>query len=187
MPVAGVYIGATYRNNDENDGELHTHHCGIERGAFANSDDKNGCDDGRDNQSGKIDDGTRGVERARCRIKIERSIREHERQLEAEDSDEILKVVRPAMRNGRGPNRVLQNQVPSHDPRQQLAKGCVGIRICGTGHRHHRCEFGITERRKNTGQPGNHEREHQRRPGLVVCGNAGQYEDAGTDNGADTQ
>ena len=107
--------------------------------------------------------------------------------LHAEECEEVLEVVRPAVRDGRRGDGVLEDEVPADDPRDQLAERGVGVGIGRAGDRHHRGELGVAERREHAGQAGDHERQHQRRTGAIVGRDAGQHEDAGADDGADAE
>src|SRR5579883_826519 len=47
-------------------------------------------------------------------------------------------------------DRILQNQVPPYDPRNQLAHSCVGIGIGTSRDWNHRSQFGITNASERT-------------------------------------
>ena len=120
-------------------------------------------------------------------IVIERRVRKNVRQLHAEDGQEVLKVVRPAVRHGGRRHRVLQNQVPADDPREQLAQRGIGVGVGRSRHRHHGRKLRIAQRRENAGHARYHEREHQRRAGAIVRGNPHQNENARADDRAHAQ
>src|SRR5579864_5920583 len=82
---------------------------------------------------------------------------------------------------------VLQNQVPAHDPREQLTQRGVRIGVGRSRHGHHRSELRVTQGSEKTGQAGNDEGEHQRGAGQIVRRDARQDEDAGADDGADAE
>ena len=88
------------------------------------------------------------------------------------------------MRDRRGPNRVLEHQVPANDPGEDFAEGGVSVGIRRAGHRHHGSKLRITKRGKHTGNSRYHKGEHQRRTGAVMGRFAGKDENAGADNRA---
>ena len=104
------------------------------------------------------------------------------RQLDVEDGQKILKVVRPAVRDGGGRHRVLENQIPADDPRKELAQGGISVGVGRSRHRHHGRELRVAQRRENAGHAGDHERQHQRRAGAIVRGNPHQNENARADD-----
>ncbi len=100
---------------------------------------------------------------------------------------DALEVARPAGGDGGAADRVFEDQVPADDPGEQLAQGRVGVGVGRAGHRHHRGELGVAERREDAGDAGDDVGEHQRRAGDVVGRRAGGDEDAGADDGADAE
>ena len=88
------------------------------------------------------------------------------------------------MGDGGRDHGVLQHQVPTDDPREQLAHGGVRVGVGRARHRHHRRELRVAQRREDAGDPGHHEREDERRAGLVVGRLAGEDEDPRADDGA---
>ena len=138
--------------------------------------------------AGRSSDGAGGDELARApgRSRTGACVRAV-RQVEAEDADEVLEVVRPAVRDGRRAHGVLEHQVPADDPGEQLAQRGVGVGVGRAGHRDHRGELRVAQRGEDAGDAGDHEGEDQRRAGLVVRGHAGEHEDAGADDRADAQ
>ena len=122
------------------------------------------------------------VRRPVDQIVIERRVREGVRQSDVEEGKKILKVMGPAVRNGGRGHRVLENQIPSDDPREQLAQGRVGVRVCRSRHGHHGRELRITQSRENARDSGHNEREHQCGPGKIVRRNPCQHEDACADD-----
>src|SRR5206468_5499561 len=54
----------------------------------------------------------------------------------------------PAHRHSHIANRIFQNEVPTNDPRHNLAQRRVGIRVGGSRDRNHRRELGVTKRSK---------------------------------------
>ena len=96
--------------------------------------------------------------------------------------NEFLKVRRPAVGDRGRADGVFQNQVPANDPSEQFTQGGVGIRIRRARDRHHRSKLRVAERRKDTRNPRQHKREHQRRSGAVMGRDPGQDEDTGANN-----
>ena len=107
--------------------------------------------------------------------------------MDAELREHALEVARPAVRDGRRSDRVLEDQIPADDPGEQLAERRVGVGVGRSGHRHHRRELRVAQRGEDAGHAGHDVREHQRRSGDVARGGAGRDEDAGADDRADAQ
>jgi hypothetical protein len=109
------------------------------------------------------------------------------RQIYSETLEQNRQVSRPAGRDGGGPDRILEDQVPSDDPRDQLAHRHVGIRIRAAGHRDHRGELRIAERSHRAGKSRYDERDDDRGSCVFCGGDAGQHENSRTDDRADSQ
>ncbi len=101
--------------------------------------------------------------------------------------EQLEQVVRPADGHGRRADRVLDDQVPANDPGDELAEGRVGIRVGAAGDGNHARQLGIAESGQTAAEPGEKERDNQRRPGVVVGGLAGEDEDPRADRGADAE
>ena len=98
-----------------------------------------------------------------------------------------VQVGRPADRDGRGADDELEREVPADDERDQLAERRVGERVRAARDRHHGGELGVAERGERADDAGQHERQHDRGPGLGGRGVAGEHEDAGADDDADAE
>ncbi len=92
--------------------------------------------------------------------------------LQPEFRHHALEIARPAVRDGRRPDGVLEDEVPTDDPGEQFAER--GVRICvgGACHGHHRRKLGIAQRREDTGDARHDVRQHERGSGHVVGGRA---------------
>ncbi len=106
---------------------------------------------------------------------------------DAEAGEQALHVAAPANRHRHRADGVLENQVPADHPGDQLAQRGVGIGVGAAGDRDHRRELGVAQRRERARQARREVRHGDRRAGLVGRGGAGQHEDAGADDGSDTQ
>jgi len=84
-------------------------------------------------------------------------------------------------------DRVFENQVPADDPGEEFAEGGVAISIGAASHWHERGEFAVAQRGEDGGQPGERERKHHRRTGILGRDGSGEHKDAGADNGPDAQ
>ena len=85
------------------------------------------------------------------------------------------------------PEGQLEDQVPADDPGDELAEAGVGERVRRAGHRHRARELRVAERGQRTGDAGEHERQRDRRSGLLPGRLTGQHEDAGADDDADAE
>ncbi len=75
-------------------------------------------------------------------------------------------------------HRIFQNEIPSDDPSEHLAKRRVSICIGGAGDGSHGGELGIAERGEDTCGAAHEKRNHKGGPGLVVCDGAHYDENA---------
>src|SRR5215469_1764263 len=91
------------------------------------------------------------------------------------------------MSNGCGADRVFKYKVPADDPRDQLSERSVCVSVGGTCNRHHRGEFRIAQRGKDTGESRDHVRQYQRRPCGIMGGDSGGHKDAGPYRGSDAE
>src|SRR5215471_6597707 len=100
---------------------------------------------------------------------------------------QLLEMRRPAMRDHARGDGVLEDKIPSDDPRKELAER--GVRICvrRPGHRRHRRELRVAERREHARKPRDDERQDQCRARFVVRGLSREDEDAGADDSADAE
>ncbi|KAG1393892.1 hypothetical protein G6F59_014274 [Rhizopus arrhizus] len=73
------------------------------------------------------------------------------------------------------------------EPGRELAEGGIGIGVGAAGHRHHRGELGVGQCAEGAADGGQHERQHDRRAGVVGGGLAGDDEDAAADHRADAE
>jgi hypothetical protein len=96
-------------------------------------------------------------------------------------------VAGPADRDGGRAERIFEDQIPPDHPGDELAERGVGVGVGGTGDRHRRGELGIAQGREHARQARQHHGEDDRGTGVGCRGLAGQNEDAGADDGADTQ
>src|SRR2546426_1655167 len=92
----------------------------------------------------------------------------------------------------RSAHRVLEDQVPADDPRDQLAERGVGIRVGAPRDGDHRREFGVGDRRECAGHPGEENGHHDRWAGADVSGIPRDRgpdcgEDPGPDDRADAE
>src|SRR5262249_51610235 len=107
--------------------------------------------------------------------------------VQAEDAEEVLEVMRPAVRDRRGADGVLQDQIPADDPGEDLAERRVRVDVRRAGDRDHRGELRVAERGEDAGRARHEEGDDDGRAGDVVRGDAREHEDAGADDGADAE
>ena len=96
-------------------------------------------------------------------------------------------IATPAGSNRRGTEGVLQDQIPSDNPGEDLSQGGVSVGIRGAANRNQGGELCIAESREGAPGTGQHEGKHDCGSGILSGGGARQHEDAGSDNGADSQ
>ncbi len=111
---------------------------------------------------------------------------QRDRQMKPQPLDDHAEVTGPSDRHRRRADRVFEHQVPSDDPAHQLAHRGVGVRIGASGHRDHRGELRIAQRRHRARGPGQHERRDQSWSRLARA-DAGHHENSGADDRADSE
>ena len=107
--------------------------------------------------------------------------------MDAERVHQADEVARPADRDGRGGEQVLEQQVPADEPADEGAEGGEGVGVGAAGGRDHRGQLGVTERGEPGDDAGEDEGDQHRRPGVVGGGVAGDDEDAGADDAGDAE
>ena len=114
------------------------------------------------------------------------------------DSSDV-EVAAPGDRDRDVADRVLEDQIPADDPRDELAERRVRVRVGAAGLRNHRGELGVAERRRARRRtPSRMNDRMSAGPGAVADdlaarqhfagrGRADRREDAGADDRADRQ
>src|SRR6188472_830571 len=91
---------------------------------------------------------------------FKRRMRPLVRYLHPEPLEDPIRVLAPGDGNGCRGYSILEDQVPSDDPRDQLAHGGVGICVGASGKRNHGGKFGVTETGECAAESGNDEGEN---------------------------
>ena len=177
-PVLGLHELEAGEQEEEHGGQLDRDHGRVEARALADADHQQGGDRQHDQHRGEVDHRAGHGARGRAHPG---------RQVPAEAGQDALEVAAPADRDGHGPDRVLEDQVPADRPRDDLAERRVGVGVGAAGDRDHRRELGVAESREGAGEPGRHVGDRDRGPRLVRGGGAGEHEDAGADDRADAE
>ena len=187
MPIAGMDIAHSGEDEEHDHRDLEGDDDGVRPRGLADTDIAQDGDRGDDEHRGNVQPGARGYDGIGAGAAIERGLRQRGRQMQAELRQQTRHVARPPDRDGSDRKGVLQNQVPADEPGKDLAERgmCVGVRA--PRHRNHRGELRVTECHERAAAAGDDEREHQRRAGLVGRGGARQHENAGPDDGADSE
>ena len=58
------------------------------------------------------------------------------------------------MRDAGRADAVLKQQIPTDDPSEKFAQGCIGVGVSRARHRDHGGEFGVAKRGKSAGGAG---------------------------------
>ena len=117
----------------------------------------------------------------------QRRLRVGQRKLEPELREERSEISGPTHRHSRSAEQILEDQVPSDDPRDELTQRRVAVRVRASGDRNHRREFGVTQPREQTANAGQDERQDDGRAGILSRRCACEDEDAGAYDGADAE
>jgi hypothetical protein len=185
-PVLRVHVKGANGDHEEDDGHLQDHHSGIEARAFPDALHQDRRDDAGDDDGGQIDDGP-GQNVLAGLVQIVRSVLYSKGQPQPENADEVLEVLRPAMSHGRGCHRVFQYEIPSNDPREELAERRVGVRVRGPRHRDDGGKLRVAHCSKDAAYSRDDEGEHEGWTGRIMRGHAHEDEDPGPDDGADPE
>jgi hypothetical protein len=94
---------------------------------------------------------------------------------------------RPADRDRRRRQRVLEDQVPADDPGDQLAERGVRVRVGRARDRHRRGELGVAQPRQRADDAGEQHRQDHGGARVRARGLARDHEDAGPDHGSDPE
>ena len=96
-------------------------------------------------------------------------------------------VTRPADRHGRDRKQVLEHQVPADEPGDALAERGIGVGVGAAGHRDHRGELRVAQAGERAADSRDNERQRQGRAGVVGGRDAGEHENARTDDATDAE
>ena len=116
-----------------------------------------------------------------------RRCRQRRRKGRAEVVQQARQVPRPAHRDGRRRQRVLEHQVPADDPRHEFAHRGVGIGVGAAGDGNGGGELGIAETGECAGQACQPHGQDDGRTRVCTGDLAGEHEDAGADDRADAE
>ncbi len=177
MPVGGVHVFPAHRDHQQDQAGLEDHHGHVHCRRLADADIAQPGQQQHDAGRRQVGDRPGGLQFA-----VQRRADECGRQMDVEMLEQAQEVAGPADRHCRGGHAVFQHQHPADEPRGQLAEGGVGVGVGAAGDRHHRSEFGVGHRTERTAHRCEHEREHDRRAGMVGRRLAGDDEDAAADH-----
>ena len=96
-------------------------------------------------------------------------------------------MARPTDAHRRGTGGILEHEVPTDDPGDDLTHGGVRVGICAARDGHSGSHFGVTETGERASNADDSHRDHHGVPRVERRGLTGQHEDAGTDDGADAE
>ncbi len=91
------------------------------------------------------------------------------RDLDTHVAQNVRAVTRPAEGHHAIADRILHEQIPSDDPRDDLSEGGVGISVGTATDRYRRCKFGVAQSGKETSDCRQKEEQHDRGPPLAAA------------------
>ena len=120
-------------------------------------------------------------------IGADRRVGQHRGNVDAYVAERRGHVARPADRDQRGREQVLEHDAPADDPGDEFAEGRVGVGVRAARDRHHRGVLGIAQAGEEAGHA--REDEAQRHAGARAQRGhrTGQHEDAGADGITDAE
>src|SRR5262249_6443105 len=80
--------------------------------------------------------------------------------------------------DGGGAEEIFENEVPPDDPGDELTERRVAVGVRAAGDRNHRGELGVAEASEQASKSGEHERQNDRRTGVLRRGGSRPNEDA---------
>ena len=179
LPVGGIDIPDGAYDEQHDDSQLDHHHDVVGLLRLVNADGQHPSDDEHDHETRQIEVCGHAWCGAVCRGQLNW-------QMQAETFQQFVEISGPSGGHGGRLQCVFQNQIPADHKRDQLAERQIRVRICGTGHWCHRGELRIAQSRETAADRGQKEGDAQCR----TCGEgtlAGEHENAGADDGADSQ
>src|SRR2546428_4352433 len=185
MPVRAIDVKRANADHEENGDDFDAHHRRVERGALLDAFHQDDGHYSNDYYSWKVDIRARMNEKAV--LEAPGAAPHGRRQNETHFREHVLKVSRPAGGHGRTADCIFEDEVPADDPREQLAKRGVCVRVRRSSHRHHRRELRIAERGEHARDAGNSVGKHQSRAADVVRRSARGDENARADDGANAE
>ena len=209
MVVRRVQVRRAHGHEQREREELDDHHDVIGRRALPRAAQQQPCDQHDDAERRHVnqDRHTRDMRRGRkqpmhLRIGAEKrgavAGRHPHGQLQAETAQQRIEIVAPRNRDRDVADRVLENQVPADDPRNELAKRRVRVRIGAPRLRNHGGQFRVAQTRQRACGAEQQERKHERGSGagpnhftvwsdLTRRRSADRAEDPGADHRADRE
>ena len=106
---------------------------------------------------------------------------------DAQPSEQLHDISGPAGGHRRGAEGIFENQVPADDPGNELAQGRVAVGVSRSSDGNQRGEFRVTQAGESTRNSGKSEGQHDGRAGVQSRHRSRQHEDAGADDGPDSE
>ncbi len=184
VPVGGVHVEGAEADEGQHDRELDRDHDVVQPRRFPGAADQQRRDQHHDGRRRQVDDGGGGRAVGQGHH-LPRRRREPRRQAEPHRLQQTHEVARPADGDRRAADGIFQDQIPADDPGRELAQRGIGVGIGAAGNRQERRQLGVAEADEGTGDRGQHEGQHDGRPGIQRRHRAGEDEDAAADDGAD--
>ena len=166
------------RDDQRQDRELQQHHRVVGDRRLAGAEPERARGEEHDRHRRQVDDPG---------VVAERGGDEGVREVDPEGVEQADEVARPADRDGRGGEQVLEQQVPADEPADEGAEGGEGVGVGAAGGRDHRGQLRVTEGGQPGDDAGEDEGDQDGRPRVVGGGVAGDDEDPGADDAGDAE
>ena len=152
MPVVAFHGVRRAENENQNGGDLYQHHHVVGAGALAHAADEDVREDDQDEQRGNIEPcaGKLAIGNDRPGNLIGQMPPENAVQ-------DVVEIGRESYRNRHVGDRVLEDEIPTDDPGNDLAQGGIRIGVCAARNGDHGGQFGITQRGEATADRGQQE------------------------------
>ena len=184
-PVVGIDVGRSAEDEEDDDGELDDDDDVVEAGGFTDPDHEEDGGGQADEDGGEVEEGsTLGPDAV---VEDQRGGAESGRDIDAEVVEEFYGVAGPSDGDSGGGEQVFQDKVPANDPGEEFAEAGIGVGVGAAGGGNHGGVFGIAEACKEAADARDGEGENEGGSGVICGGGAGEYENSGTDDGADAE
>ena len=117
----------------------------------------------------------------------EKGVGQFGREVDAEALQNLVEITGPADGDRRGAGAIFEHQIPADDPGENLAERRISISVSAARHGNQRGEFGVAQSDKGAGDSRQKERNHHPRPRDIGGDRAGEHENAGADDPADSE
>ncbi len=169
------------RDHHQDDGDLRDHDDTVDERGFAGAANKEPRQNGENHHRRDVHDSLDAVRG------LPWSVTPFVRDIHPHELENTVEILAPRDRHGGRADRVFEDQIPSDDPRDELAHGGVPVRVRATGDRDHRRELRVAQTREQAPDRRHQECQRDRWTGTLRDGRRRAHEETCADDGANPQ